>query len=249
VAPQPATIAATNVRISAARPGRLVMSLSSRLRIVSPSPWIVAPRDHGHMSTFDERARTWDTPERRARAEAVADAIRAAVPLTRDMRAIEVGAGTGLLGLALAGDVGELVLADPSAGMLEVAREKLAVRGDAQVSAVHLDLLADPPPQPPFDLAVSLLVLHHLPDPVAALRAFGALLRPGGWLALADLETEDGSFHSADAEGIHHRGFDPDRLAAAAADAGLVDASVRPATVIEKDNRQFPLLLLVGRRP
>jgi ubiquinone/menaquinone biosynthesis C-methylase UbiE len=201
------------------------------------------------MSTFDERARTWDTPERRARAEAVANAIRAAIPLTRDMRAIEVGAGTGLLGLALAGDVGELVLADPSAGMLEVAREKLAVHGDGRVSALHLDLLADPPPQPPFDLAVSLLVLHHLPDTAAALRAIRALLRPGGWLALADLETEDGSFHGPDAEGIYHHGFDPGRLAATAADAGFVDVSVRQATVIEKDGRQFTLLLLLGRRP
>jgi ubiquinone/menaquinone biosynthesis C-methylase UbiE len=201
------------------------------------------------MSTFDERARTWDTPERLARAEAVADVIRAAVPLTRDMRAIEVGAGTGLLGLALAGDVGELVLADPSTGMLEVAREKLATRGDGRVSAIHLDLLADPPPRPPFDLAVSLMVLHHLPDTGAALGAIRALLRPGGWLALADLETEDGSFHSPDAEGIHHLGFDPGGLVATATHSGFVDVSVRPATVIEHEDRQYPLVLLVGRRP
>jgi SAM-dependent methyltransferase len=208
----------------------------------------LASRHNAEMSTFDERARTWDTRERRERAEAVAEVIRAAVPLARHMRAIEVGAGTGLLGLALAGDLGELVLADPSTGMLEVAREKLAARGDGHVSAIHLDLLTDPPPQPPFDLAVSLLVLHHLPDTGAALRAVGALLRPGGWLALADLETEDGSFHSADAEGIHHLGFDPADLAATATGAGFVDVVVRRATTIEHDQRQYPLLLLVARR-
>jgi len=200
------------------------------------------------MSTFDERARTWDTPERRARAETVAEAIRGAVPLTGDMRAIEIGAGTGLLGLALAGDVGELVLADPSAGMLEVAREKLGARGGAGVSAIRFDLLTDPPPQPPFDLAVSLLVLHHLPDTVEALRAIAALLQRGGWLALADLESEDGSFHSADAEGIHHHGFDPERLAATAAEAGFVDLSVGRATVLVKEDRTYPVLLIVGRR-
>jgi ubiquinone/menaquinone biosynthesis C-methylase UbiE len=210
---------------------------------------VAAARDDVPVSTFDERARTWDTPERRARAEAVADAIRAAVPLTGEMRAIEVGAGTGLLGLALADDVGELVLADPSAGMLEVVREKLADRRDGRVSALHLDLLADPPPPRPFDLAVSLLVLHHLPDTVAALRAIRALLRPGGRIALADLESEDGSFHSPDAEGIHHRGFEPDRLAAKAADAGFVDVSVRRATVIEREDGRFPVVLLLGRRP
>ena len=74
------------------------------------------------------------------------------------------GPGTGLLGIALAGDVGEMVLAEPSAGMHEVIAEKLAAGGPANVTAVRFDLLADPPPGEPFDLAVSLLVLHHLAD-------------------------------------------------------------------------------------
>ena len=56
------------------------------------------------------------------------------------MRTVEVGAGTGLLGLALADDIGELVLAEPSSGMLEVAREKLAVLDRPGTSAVAFDL-------------------------------------------------------------------------------------------------------------
>jgi ubiquinone/menaquinone biosynthesis C-methylase UbiE len=200
------------------------------------------------VSTFDDRARTWDTPERRERAEAVADAIRTAVPLAPDMRTIEIGAGTGLLGLALADDVGELVLADSSSGMLEVARDKLSELGHRRVSVIHLDLLADLPPDAPFDLAVSLLVLHHLPHPGDALRAIRELLRPGGWLALADLETEDGTFHSPDAEGIHHLGFDAEDLAATATGVGFADVRVDRATIIERDGREYPLLLLVARR-
>ena len=72
------------------------------------------------MTTFDERAREWDTPERRERAAAAARAIRSHVPLSTSLRAIDIGAGTGLLGLELAADVGTMVLAEPSAGMLEV---------------------------------------------------------------------------------------------------------------------------------
>ncbi|HEU4673353.1 MAG TPA: class I SAM-dependent methyltransferase [Candidatus Limnocylindrales bacterium] len=201
------------------------------------------------MSSFDERAATWDTPDRQERAEAVAAAIRDAVPLSPGMRTIEIGAGTGLLGLALAGDVGELVLSDPSAGMLEVTRRKLADLGRPNVSALRFDLVADPPPSEPFDLAVSQLVLHHLEDTVGALRAIRDLLAPGGRIALADLATEDGSFHTEDAEGIHHQGFDPEALTAAAREAGFADVEARIGPSIERDGRDYPLVILLGRRP
>lgn len=209
------------------------------------------------MATFDERARDWDTPARIARAAAVADAIRTAVPLDGSKRLIDVGAGTGLLGLALADDVGEVVLADPSAGMIEVATEKLGGLGVETIRAIRHDLVADPPPADGFDVAVSLLVLHHIEDTHAALAAIRELLVPGGAIALADLDSEDGSFHSADAEGIHHRGFDRAAIASIARSAGFVDVHTRTATVIGEanaaderdDDGTFPVFLLTGRRP
>jgi len=203
------------------------------------------------MATFDERAREWDTPERISRAARVAAAIEGAVPLELTDRLVDVGAGTGLIGLALVDDVREVVLLDPSAGMIEVATEKLATSGLRSVSAVRHDLLVDPPPADPFDVAVSLLVLHHLEDTAAALAAIRELLVPGGRIALADLDTEDGSFHSADAEGIHHRGFDRAAVAKLAESVGFVEVATRTATVIDEEagGGGFPVFLLTGRRP
>ena len=202
------------------------------------------------MSSFDERAREWDTPERRERAEDVAAAIRSAVHLDRDWRIIDIGAGTGLLGFSLVDEVGELVLADPSAGMLEVVAEKIRDLGRPTISAVRLDLAVDPPPRGGgFDLAVSLLVLHHVEDTGAALAAIFALLRPGGRIALADLDAEDGTFHDPGAEGIHHHGFERETVARLASEAGFTGVETVTATTMERDGRTYPLFLLLGQRP
>ena len=201
------------------------------------------------MATFDERARDWDTPVRRARAEAVADAIRANVPLTPTTRTIDIGAGTGLLGLALADDIGELVLAEPAEGMREVIAEKLAASDRSHVTAIPFDLTGGPPPSEPFDLAISLLVLHHVEETATALAAIRGLLVSGGRIAIADLDTEDGTFHDADAEGIHHLGFDRAALGELAREAGFVDVGFRTATEIVEDDRRYPVFLLLGRKP
>jgi len=199
------------------------------------------------MSRFDAKARDWDTPERRERTREAAGIIRRTVALDRSMRVIDIGAGTGLLGLELADEVASVVLAEPSAGMLEVAREKLAA-GPDNVSVVKWDLPGDPPPGVPFDLAVSLLVLHHVEDTGAALRAIHALLAPGGRIALLDLDAEDGTFHEADAEGIHHHGFDQARLRELVAAAGFEDVGSRNVSHVDRDGRDYPVFLLTGRR-
>jgi ubiquinone/menaquinone biosynthesis C-methylase UbiE len=199
------------------------------------------------MSTFDEKAQDWDTPERRERAQAIADVIRAHVPLRSDMHAIDIGAGTGLLGLELAAEVGSMVLAEPSEGMLAVAQEKLATNGPGNVTAVSFDIQGAPPEGAPFDLAISLLVLHHVEDTAAALRAIHDMLAPGGHMALLDLDAEDGSFHD-DPEGIHHHGFDQAAIARLAESVGFRDVETRIVSEIDRDGRLFPVFLLTALR-
>ena len=199
------------------------------------------------MTTFDERAPEWDSPERVERAAHVAAAIREAVALGPGIRAIEIGAGTGLLGLALAADVGSLVLADASAGMLAEADAKIAASGLANVRTLRLDLTTDPLPAERFDLVVSLMALHHVPDTAAALAELVALTEPGGWLALVDLDAEDGTFHSDPDAQVHH-GFGREALAAAAESAGYRDVAFRTVLEMAKNDRAYPLFLMTARR-
>ena len=201
------------------------------------------------MPTFDERAPGWDTPRRIARAEEAARTIEAAITIPPGCRAIEVGAGTGLLSLTLRDHFESLVLADTSDGMLAEASRKITEGGLSGVSAAHFDLAADAPPDGgPFDLVLSLLLLHHVKDTRAALAGMHRLLTPGGQVAAIDLDTEDGSFHSPGAEGVHHQGFDRDRLAALARDVGFADVHVGNGTPIEDEGRRYPMFLLTARR-
>lgn len=199
------------------------------------------------MPTFDERAPAWDTPERTQRATSIADLILQAVQPTPDARVLELGAGTGLLGLALLPHVGAVVLADASGGMLDVADAKIATGDHPGARTLRHVLTVDALPDERFDLVVSLMALHHVPDTAAALGELAALLEPGGRIAVVDLEAEDGTFHSDPAEAVLH-GFERDALRALAEAAGFSDVAFRPAWEMPKNGRVYPLFLVTATR-
>ncbi len=202
---------------------------------------------------FDSIAADWDeSPRRRELAAGVAAAIEAAVPLQADWHAMEYGCGTGLVGAALAPRLGRLLACDVSPGMLSVLQEKARAAGLHQLQTRVLDLTTEPAPVEPLDLIFSSMTMHHIPDVVALLRTFRGMLKPGGWLALVDLDSEDGSFHGRDVPGVMHQGFDRDALQAELRAAGFVETSARTAHTVSKtaaDGRvsHYPVFLITAR--
>lgn len=184
------------------------------------------------------------------RARAVAAAVRAAVPLGPGLRALEYGCGTGLLSFALQGELGEILLADTSDGMLAVLRQKIAAARLAHLHPLNLDLAVEPPPALQLDLIYTLMTMHHIPDTAAVLRGFAALLAPGGRLCIADLEAEDGSFHEPGFEG--HNGFEPAALEAQLRQAGFSEIHFERVFNTPKERagvvRYYPLFLACARR-
>jgi ubiquinone/menaquinone biosynthesis C-methylase UbiE len=200
---------------------------------------------------FDASAATWDQDAmKRDRAGTVGAAIAVAVPV-RDRNILEYGCGTGLLGFALQPTAGRVTLADTSEGMLAVVKEKIAAAGVSNMAPLRLDLLADPLPSGRYDLVCSLMALHHIPDTEGILRKFHEVLAPGGWVALSDLDAEDGSFHGAEVTGVH-RGFDRAALARQMSAAGFQDVHLSTVFELRREiagkARTFPLFLAVGRR-
>ena len=93
---------------------------------------------------FDHKAREWDKNQMHVeRAAAVARAIEKRIHLTKDMRAMEFGAGTGLLSFLLAGLLGEITLMDNSSEMINVVRGKISGQEMHQVKPVLINLEKD----------------------------------------------------------------------------------------------------------
>jgi len=199
---------------------------------------------------FDALAASWDVdPIHLDRTRDVARHIRQRIPLA-GRAALEVGAGTGLLSFALSPDLNTVLAIDPSPGMIGVLEDKIrqsesdniqARSGGDELSGVGSE----------FDLVMLQMALHHIPDVPGFLARATKILSPGGYLAIADLDTEDGSFHTPDVTGIH-LGFDRVELVHQIAEAGLEPVSIETVHTMRRKTatgeRDYPIFLVVARK-
>jgi ubiquinone/menaquinone biosynthesis C-methylase UbiE len=101
-----------------------------------------------------------------------------------------VGCGNGQVTLELAravGPTGRVVGIDIDEQALAIAR-RLARQSGLGAGFICADA-TEPPERDAFDVAYARLVLSHLADPSAALRAMRSAVRAGGWIAVEDLFT------------------------------------------------------------
>ncbi|MBW6521231.1 MAG: methyltransferase domain-containing protein [Desulfoarculaceae bacterium] len=202
---------------------------------------------------FDRAAAGWDQQQSRVELAArIADGISSTLPLHKNMTALEYGCGTGLVGLTLAPKLAQLTAVDTSSGMLEVLARKIKEEKIANVTPLRLDLLQESLTER-FDLIFCAMTLHHIKEAVQLLARFCDLLKGGGYLAVADLQAEDGSFHDAGADGIMHHGFHSEDLVKTVKGLGLHEVSAKEVHAIIKTSdtgveRPYPVFLLTGRK-
>ena len=101
----------------------------------------------------------------------------------------DLGCGTGQVAAALAPFVTSVIAVDRSNDMLQAARRRARDLPNVDVRRGELEAL--PIQDGVLDAATLLLVLHHLPDPAAALAEAARVLRPGGRLLICDMLPHD----------------------------------------------------------
>jgi 2-polyprenyl-3-methyl-5-hydroxy-6-metoxy-1,4-benzoquinol methylase len=173
----------------------------------------------------------------------------AKVPLNPLMRALEYGAGTGITSFYMKDHLKEIIMMDNSAEMVKKMNEKILLAKAANLKALFFDLEHNNYTAGKFDLIFTQMVLHHVMDTENITARFYNLLNPGGYLAIADLYPEDGSFHGNDF--IGHKGFDTEELSALISRHGFTNISHSRCFVINKkisdtETRQFDVFLLTA---
>ena len=203
------------------------------------------------MAEFDQKAATWDdNPVRVDRAKSIATSLANTIDLSNIKLAMEYGSGTGLLSFALKDKLAGVVLMDESQSMIDVAKEKCVANDVNHFKPLMYDLLKQPTPEYKFDLIFILLTLHHIKETDLILKKFQQLLNPNGYLAIIDLEKEDGSFHEHNNH--FHNGFDRTDLENQLKQNGLEPISYEVCYELERDYdegmQKYPLFLLVSQK-
>ena len=191
---------------------------------------------------FASAAGQWD----RLRSELFggASALRALPALLdADWTVGDLGCGTGETSAALAPFVARAIAVDRSGDMLQAARRRLREAKNVDIRRGDLESL--PLADRELDAAVLMLVLHHVPDPAAALREAARALKPGGRLVVCDMLPHD---HEEYKQQMGHvwLGFGDDQLRRLLGGAGFGEIRIAPMPV--DPQAKGPALFVAGAR-
>lgn len=193
---------------------------------------------------FKEKAKDWDANSRRMQlSKAISGAILEHVPFNSSMEVLDFGAGTGLVTSQIAPHVHSVTAVDISESMLEKLKEKNELKD--KVRTVCQDI-TQYPLNHQFDVIVSAMAMHHVEDTENLLQQLSNHLKPGGQIALADLDSEDGSFHSEGTEGVYHHGFERDNLQIILEKKGFRDIRFVTAHTIQGEKGVYPIFLMLA---
>ena len=135
---------------------------------------------------------------------------------------------------------------DNSKEMINVCIEKCNHYKTKHIHPLYIDLENDNLSKE-FDFIYSQMALHHIKDVELLLKKLYSMLSEGGVVAIADLYSEDGSFHGLDAD--VHKGFDPVKLSELFRLIRFKSVSYSQCYSLTRENGiSYPIFLMVARK-
>jgi tRNA (cmo5U34)-methyltransferase len=200
------------------------------------------------MSHFDDSARVWDNnPIHWERSRAIARAMQPIIAQKEGLKALEYGAGTAILSFLINNHFSRIVLMDSSEEMVKVMHEKVSKSELNHLVPLRFDLEHHDFKDETFDIIFSQMVFHHVEKIENLVKRMFNILNPGGFLVIADLYPENGTFHDFDFKG--HKGFDPAELGKTIEKSGFKNIEHNQCFVVRRESpngtiREYPIFLL-----
>ncbi|AFV97374.1 MULTISPECIES: class I SAM-dependent DNA methyltransferase [unclassified Sulfuricurvum] len=195
---------------------------------------------------FNQAAQGWDKGDMRQNiAHSVFQTISSRISLLNNMNIMDFGAGTGLLSFKIASMVNQVVGVDLSEKMLEQLESKNSENLCVETICQNI---CEEPLNKQFHGIVSSMAMHHVEDTEDLFRTFHSHLKRDGFIAIADLEAEDGTFHSHGNDGVYHFGFERSVLRQTIENAGFEHVRFHHAYTVEKETREYPIFLVTASK-
>lgn len=179
--------------------------------------------DRTSKAYFARQAENWDQIAAGYFGEGVRQAAIAHAYLTADMEAADIGAGSGYISAGIAGLVNHLHVVDGSPEMLAAAQNGLAGFENLEFHLAEAEQL--PFADQSLDVVFANMLLHHLTEPLAALKEFTRVLRPGGRVVITDMDTHPYADLKEEMADVW-QGFDRSQIESWLREAGLVNRIV-----------------------
>ena len=153
----------------------------------------------------------------------------------------DLGAGTGQLSANLAPMVARVIAVDESDAMLKTLATRVQHLSNVDVRRGSLESL--PIESDSLDLAMIVLVLHHLAEPARAIEEAGRVVKPGGRVIIADMMPHERTEY-LESMGHQWLGFDRQAVAGWCQSTGFGGLSYRPLP--PQPNTKGPLLFVAS---
>jgi len=198
---------------------------------------------------FDIQAKEWDNdPSKIERAKVFADQISGFIKQNNNLRALEFGCGTGALSFQLKDFFKTITLADSSQGMIDVLNAKIKQTGITNFFPLKIDEDNNIDTIGNFDVIYTSMTMHHVLDIEEVITKFNSILTPKGYLCIADLEKEDGSFHDQHPNFIGHNGFHREELTTILNRCGFVVEYYNVCFAVKKELKEYPVFMMICRK-